>query len=228
MDEVGFLIAAAIILLILFLKIGVRVRSQGETALTLGVGIFRIPIFPVKEKEIKLSDYKIAKFRKNRARLEAKEAKKKQKKRSDKPTSAEDKTAAAVEAAKRGDTESEKPKRDIAGLVETVFELVKVFLARFGKHLHIKVRRLVIIVGSEDAATTAVLYGTVCGAVQCLLELIYGCLNTKFVKDAEVRVEPDFTAVKPSALVDITFSVRVWQVFDMLIRTGIAYLKKLL
>ncbi len=222
----GFLIALAIILLILFIKLGVTVRSQGETSLTLGVGIFKIPIFPKKDKEIKLSDYKIAKFRKKQAKLAAAEDKKKRKKRSDKKPSAKDNTAENAED--QEDQDTEKPKRDIMGLVETVTELVKVFLARFGRHLHIKVRRVVIIVGSEDAATTAVMYGAVCGAVQCLCELLYNCLNTRFTKNAEIRVEPDFCALKPQAEVDITFSVRVWQVFDLLIRTGIAYLKKIL
>lgn len=224
----GFLIALAVMLLILFLKIGVRVRSQGETSLTLGIGIFKLPLFPGKEKEIKLSDYKIAKFRKDQAKLAAAEAEKKQKKRSKKKNSTEDKTAEKVEAARLDKEGQSKPKRDIMGLVETVTELVKVFLSRFGRHLYIKVRRLVIIVGSEDAATTAILYGAVCGAVQCLLELFHNCLNIRFVRSTDIRVEPDFTALKPQAEVDITFSVRVWQIFDMLIRTGLAYLKKLL
>ncbi len=217
----GVIIALAVMLLIMFLRIGIHVRSDGELALKIGVGIFKISLYPKKEKKIKLSDYKIEKFRKKQEKLEGKKSQKKQKKtlRKKKSTAAEDKSS---------QTDVIKEKSDAMGLANTVLELVKVFLDRFGHHLHIKVERLVIIIGSSDAASTAILYGAVCGAVQCIVELFENCFHTKYSKNAEVRVTPDFTMEKTSADVGITFSLRVWQIFDTLIRTGIAYLKKVL
>jgi len=47
-------------------------------------------------------------------------------------------------------------------------------------------------------------------------------------KREDISVVPDFTSGKLCAEVDIAFSFRVWQIFDMLIRSGIAFLKKYL
>lgn len=217
----GFIIAALIIALVMFLNTSIHIRSDGALSLKIGVGIFKIPLYPKKEKKIKLSDYKIEKFRQSEARLTEKEAKKKLKKK----RKTEKKTETTE---KSGETAVTEKKSDVTELIDTVFTLVKVFLARFGRHLHIKVDRLVIIIGSEDAASTAIIYGAVCGAMQCLIELLDNCFHTKFSRNAEVFVSPDFTAEKTSADIDITFSLRVWQILDALIRTGFVYLKKML
>ena len=221
MRAVGFIIAFALIALAAFLKISISVRSASDLSLKLGVGLLKFTVFPKKEKDIKLSDYKTDKFRRKKAKLDEKNAKKKAKKQ--KKTE-----KGALREAERGEGETEGKDRDILGLADTVFELVSVFLSRFGRHLHIKVRRLVIIIGSEDAAATALLYGAVCGTVQCIIELLDNCFHTKFSKNAAVDVVPDFTSQKTAADVDITFSLRLWQILDMLIRTGAAYIKKLL
>lgn len=217
----GFFIALAVILLLMLLRISISVRSDGDLSLKLGIGIFRFTVFPKKEKNIKLSRYKADKFRRRMKKLDEKNAKKKAKKQK-KPSDN------AVSEAERTCDKDESEKRDILGLADTVLELASVFLARFGWHLHINVRRLVIIIGSGDAATTAVIYGAVCGTVQCIVELFDNCFHTKFSKNAQVDVIPDFTSTKTAADIDITFSLRLWQIFDMLTRTGAAYLKKLL
>lgn len=221
----GFLIALLIIVLLLFIRVGVKVRSLGNMSLAIDLGIFSIPLFPKKEKKIKLSDYKIGKFRKNKEKAEKKERKKRLRKKTE---SAAESTTKKVEAARRKNQGLRAKKREASELIELITDLTKTFLSRFGKHLRIKVRRVVVTVSSEDAATTAVIYGGVCGAVQCFTELLYNCLNVKFDKNAEIKVIPDFTSEKSDAEIDITFSFRIWQVFDMLIRTGVAYLKKLL
>ncbi len=224
----GFLIALLIILLLLFIRVGVRVRSMGNMSLAVDLGLFSIPLFPKKEKDIRLSDYKIGKFRKNKEKAAEKERKKRKKRLSKKSKSAAESTTEKVEAARRKNRGLRAKKREIGETIELVTDLTKTFLSRFGKHLHIKVRRVVVTVASEDAATTAVIYGGVCGAVQCFTELLDNCLNVKFPRGAQIKVIPDFTSAKSDAEIDITFSCRIWQVFDMLIKTGIAYLKKLL
>ena len=68
----GWILAAAIVALIVslfFLKVSVRVIVGGDMKLTLGVWIFRFLLYPTKEKTVKLSDYKIKKFRKNKEKL---------------------------------------------------------------------------------------------------------------------------------------------------------------
>ncbi len=221
----GWFIALGVILLfalLLMLRIGVSIRLCDDTKLSLGVGIFRIRLYPKREKKLRLSDYEIKKFRKRKAKEEAK-AKKKAAKKAEKDAK---KKKSAVGKASEDVKAHTKEKRDISELLDTVLEVVRVFLERFGRHLYIKVGRLRIIVASGDAATTAVLYGAVCGAVQCLLELLDNSVKLKLPKNEEIVVTTDFTTEKTRADVDITFSFRLWQIFDMAIRSLWAYIKQ--
>ena len=73
----GWIIAAAVIAFLLLLRVSVRAKIDGDMKLTLGVWIFRFPLYPTKEKTVKLSDYKIKKFKRNKAKLERKKSGKK-------------------------------------------------------------------------------------------------------------------------------------------------------
>ncbi len=221
----GWLIAAAIIIIVVTLKLSVRVSFIDDMALSVGVGFFKIKLFPNKEKKLRLSDYKIKKFRKNQAKAELRQAKAEAKKLAKQQKKDAKKQAEISE----GESADEKPKRDILGLLGKLTEVIKVFISRFGHHLRIDLRRLVIIIATEDAASTAVLYGAVCGGVQCLLELLYNCTHLTIPKDEafyeNISVTTDFTSQKTRSEVDITLSFRLWQLFDILIRSAIAYLK---
>lgn len=217
----GLLIAALIILLILLvlvLKISVKVTAGDDFALRLGIGIFKIQLFPQKEKTVRLADYKIKRFRKNIKKAEEKE--KKRLLREEKKKVKKSKTKVKADSKPQGEA---KAKKDILGLIGKLRLVVLKFLERFGKHLHIKIKRLIIIVATDNAADTAVLYGAVCGGVKCLMELFENCLHLKYTKDAVVSVSPDFTSDKLKLSADITFSFRVWQLFDIAIRSAWSY-----
>lgn len=221
----GWLIVLGIVLLfalILMLRVGVRVKLCDDTSLWLGVGVFRIRLYPKRERELKLSDYEIKKFRRRKAKEEAR-AKKKAAKKAAKNAKKKKTPESKVAQAEKTQT---KEKRDISELVDTVLEVVRVFFERFGRHLYIKVRRLCITVASADAATTAVLYGSVCGAVQCLLELLDNSVKLKLPRSEKIIVTTDFTTEKTRADVDIILSLRVWQIFDVAIRSLWAYIKQ--
>ncbi|MBE6613050.1 MAG: DUF2953 domain-containing protein [Ruminococcaceae bacterium] len=222
----GWLIAAVIIALILILKISVRIDLADEMRLAVGIGIFRLKILPAKKKTLRLKDYKIKKFRKNQEKA-AKKAAAAEKSKSERESDKKDaKTAAKVKEARRIAADEEKPERDILGLVAKILGVVKVFIARFGHHLRIDVRRINIAVATGDAAKTAVLYGAICGGVQCIMEFLLNVSHTKLKAPAEVVVTPDFLGEKTRAVMDLTFSFRLWQLFDILIRSGIRFLKK--
>ncbi len=212
----GFLIALLavllLILIILVLKVSVRVTSGENYTLKLGVGIFRMTLYPRKEKTIRLSDYEIKKYRKKLKKQEEKERKKLLKKKTVKKGNAP--------AAK---TKEAPKKRDIMGMIDKIREVTLEFLTHFGRHLSIKIKRLHITVATDNAASTAMLYGAVCGAVTCLLDIMGGSLHLKYAKDAVVSVEPDFTGTKTKAIVDITFSFRTWQLLDIIIRSAWKY-----
>lgn len=208
----GFLIAALILALLLSLRITVRIRAGDELRLQAGIGFVRLTLYPAKEKRLKLSDYRIDRYR----RRLAKEQKppKKPKKSDSKKSSSE-----AAGAADEGE------KRDIVGLIKQLSHVAEVFLRRFGRHLRIEVRELVLIVAANDAAATAILYGAVIGAVQNLYALLTSAGTLQTRSSTVIAVEPDFTAGKPSARIDLRFSLRLWQLIDIAIRALVAFIK---
>lgn len=219
----GFIIAALIVLFILILlvlKISVRIKAEDELSLKLGIGIFRIPLYPAKEKTVKLRDYEIDRYRKNKKKLEEKKRKRLLKKDKKQTKKAAVKSKKAVSK-----VESVPEERDIMGLINKLREVAAKVVLRLGRHSNIKIRRLVIVVATDNAANTAVAYGAVCGGVACLIELFENCTNLKYTKDSQISVNPDFTATKSRAIVDIAFSLRVWQVLDIAIRGAAAYFK---
>lgn len=218
MGWIVFLAVLAFFTLLIFLKISVCVISAGDFKLKIGIGIFKFTIFPSKPKELRLSDYRIDKFRKKQKKKQESEKNnklKRQKKRADKSSVTEEKTLDKKKMFDGG----------ISEMIEKLTDVASVFILLFGKHLVIKVKKVYVSVGSSDAATTALLYAGVCSAVACLFELLETCTNLRKTKNAIISVVPDYTNEKTVTDIDITFSFRVWQIFDMLIRTLIAYFK---
>lgn len=215
----SFLIAAIIIAAILCLRVSVRIGVDENFSLVAGVGFIRIRIFPAKEKKLKLSDYRIDKFRK----LEEKKrlaAEKKKAKKAKKSPPAEQKAASQPAGGS-----AEKKKRDIPALISKLTRVAGVFLKRFGKHLRIDLKKLNIIIATGDAAQTAIIYGAVIGAVQNLYALLASSGMLRTTKKSELFVEPDFLSEKMRVEVDLRFSFMIWQFFDMAIRAGVEFLK---
>ena len=216
----SFLIAAIIIAAILCLRVSVRIGVDENFSLVAGVGFIRIRIFPAKEKKLKLSDYRIDKFRK----LEEKKrlaAEKKKAKKAKKSSPAEQKAASQPAGGA-----AEKKKRDIPALISKLTRVAGVFLKRFGKHLRIDLRKLNIIIATGDAAQTAIIYGAVIGAVQNLYALLVNSSTLRTTRKSELFVEPDFLSEKMRVEVDLRFSFMIWQLFDMAIRAGVEFLRE--
>lgn len=105
-----------------------------------------------------------------------------------------------------------KIKRSVV-LKETLIILregISAFLKRFKRYARLEKYMLKINLGTDDPSKTAVLYGSLYGAVSalhCLAESLPkksdNCVYTEF--------KPDFYADKTDAAVEIGFSLRVWQ-----------------
>ena len=211
----------AVLVLIAMIRVKAHVTSAGNLALELKILFFKFPLFPKPEKKkLRLKDYKIKRYRKNEAKKAEKEAKKAAKKQKKKAQKKSKSPAKPTDA-----TAEKKEKKDIVGLVETVLSVAKVFLSRFGHHLRIDVKKIVLTVATGDAAKTAILYGAVCGAMQGLVTFLENKANFKTDRDSDIRVEIDFLAEKPSADIDLAFSFRIWQIFDLAFRSLFAFIK---
>ena len=120
--------------------------------------------------------------------------------------------------------EPPKKKGDIKPLIRMLLRVLKAFMAKFPKYLQTDIKRLVVGVASNDAATTAITYGYTVQTLQYAITFIKSNSNLRQTKNSVVSVYPDFTTDKCLVDIDITFSIRVYQVIALGISLALAYL----
>lgn len=213
---IALYILAALILLIgalLAIPASVSVEYRDEVRVALSLLGLRLWQHPKKKKPVRLSDYSprtIERRRRRDARKKQWALLKKQKKERAKPT-AKKETAP-------------KKKRGLLESVSLIRKIASVILARTAKHTRIELRRLDITVATDDAAKTALLFGAVNQAAIGLTELLEQSGNLHVPHNARVSVRSDFSAQKSTADVCVIFTLRVWQLLDVAIRTGLRFL----
>ncbi len=232
----GLLIAIAIIVFILMIKAKVILILHDDVmALKLRICGIPITILPKKEKEIKLSYYsKEAMEKRKKAAIEKKKkAEEKKRKKKEAKAKKEAERQARIEKLKKEGKYKEpekKPKDETAlTLIDNINAGVSAlgrFFAQFGKRLRIDVTRIIICVGTGDAANTAIMYGAVVASVNILLELLNKITNINGLKNAEIDVRCDYLAEKTTADVHIAVSLRVWHLFDFIFAALRAFLRK--
>ena len=223
------LVTVGIILIVFFAiamtRLKFRLAYVDGIVATAQVLFIKLRIYPKKKRKYKVKDFKIKRFRKRTKRnIQRAEAKAERKRlRAEKKKNRKKKKSGSdeVECEQGG-----KKKRAIKPLVRMLLRVLKVFIQRFPRYLQITVSRLVIGVATDDAANTAVTYGYVCQSAQYLITYIKLNSNLKQTKKAVVSVYPDFTAVKPKIELDVTLSIRIWQVIALGIALALAYLNK--
>ena len=205
------------------LRAEVLIAYSDEFALTVRVLGIPIKIIPKKKKKIKLSAYS----KKNRAKYEAaqkEKAIKKSKKKAEKK-----KKKDAAKAKKKADKAAgkAKPKKPLSETIDMILDLVKVAVGRFAKHLRIRIARLHIGVATGDAASTAILYGAIAPSVACIAALLDSTSTLRYPAKTDVDIHADYHSEKMQIDIEIGFSICVWQLFDILFRTGFRLTKHL-
>ena len=205
------------------LRAEVLIAYSDDLALTIRVLGIPIKILPKKKKKVKISAYS----RKNRAKYEAaqkEKALKKAKKKKDKKKKKEE-----AKAKKKADKAAgkAKPKKPIGDIIDMIRDLVAVAVLRFSKHLRIRVARLHIGVATGDAASTAILYGAIAPAVACIAAYLDSTSTLRHPARSDVDIHADYLSEKMQIDIEIGFSICVWQVFDILFRTGFRLVKHL-
>ncbi len=194
---------AALIILILLTPATVDIKLKDELSVFLKIWFVNIKLTPKKEKPIKLSDFKIARFRKRRLKEQRKYLLSRPKKKSGHITDKEEKEKpqyALKENARYG--------LDILRLA--VLKAIK----KFGKHLRISLYHLRITVGGEEPDKTAITYGCICQGVSYLTKIFDNHLNMKYPGRTENRifVGADFTSPKTKIDLHIAFRIKVWHI----------------
>ena len=214
-----FLIVILAILFLLVLLLALRVRlviTCGEAVrLRLLFLCFSVTLFPRQKKRVRFSKHTPKGVEKRKRRAEKKRAKKAQK--------AEKKAKKdALDAAKKAHEPKGKPTlRDNLALARA---LVSALVRKTNKHLRLTAARLHIRVATGDAATTAVLYGSVSASLAYLLAALDRVTDLK-AKPRDVSVFADYLADKPAVDMKLVFSMRVWGALSLLFSAAITFLR---
>ena len=181
--------------LLLLLRVGVQLRYDGSFSVKLKVLFLSFTLFPKKEK-LRI---------KGQPPSEKKEKKKKQKKEK------------AV---------SKKPDfSELFSLYRQLFtEVILPALGRFLKHLHLRVDQLQIEIASEDAAKTALLYGSAVSGGTAFLEFLRNITHLKMGREEEIYIRSRFDKTEGSCRVRITLSLCLWQAVHILLPALMKYL----
>ncbi len=101
----------------------------------------------------------------------------------------------------------------------TIRRFLAYALKKFGKHLRLRATRIIIRVGSDDAAKTAMLFGAVNQGVAAILEILDQAGKWRGLKRAQVSVQPDFCATATTADIEISLSLSVGQLASIALGT---------
>lgn len=220
----AFYILGGIFLLIfgiLMLRAELIIKYSDDLGLLVRVCGIKIKILPRKSKKVRPRDYTPKKIAKREEKAKKKAEKAEAKKKAKKAQKDADK-AKKAELKKQGKLKE----RSLGETISLISALVKTAVGRCAKHLRVRVARLHISVATGDAAKTALAYGAISQSVSYIAALLDSTGTLRYPTRADVDVHADYLSEKTSADIEIGFSLRVWQLFDILIRTVVTFIKQ--
>ena len=194
----------AVVFVLLLLPVRLSLTFQDELSLSASYLFLRFPIYP-KEKEVRLSKYTQRKLKKRKKKLK----KKKQIER-----------ISATKKAKKPKPTLKQRLRQLRLILYILKNVYKNVLSA----VHVRVKRLYVRVGTDDAAKTAILYGVAAQSTSYLLTLLHDHTKTT-VKRGGADVGADFCGTESALDVDIVFSVRPISVLCLGLRAAFFFLK---
>lgn len=193
----GWLIALAVLILIGFLPVGVRIRYNSEGArILLIAGPVKITLVPAEKKEKK----------------PAKEKKKPGKKEEKLPTE-------PPPPPREKKKESGGPVTDFIPLVQVALGFVGEFITR----LRFDNLELKLIMAGDDKCALATNYGRAWAALGNLLPLLDNVLN---IKKRNLEIECDFVAAQTTVIAAADITITIGRVLNLLVRYGWRGLKE--
>lgn len=203
-------IIALVIFLILMIPLRIRVSYYDNVAVTIPILFFKIKIYP---KTPKLKSMSKNKFDKLNGKKDEKNRKKKKKKSIDSDSDRVTKSSNKLSVS------------DVLPIIGEISELVGKILSSLSDYLKVKIYALRFVISGDDAAKTAITYGTVTGAAGTLMRILEDRCRISYSRNAEAGVFCDFLSGHTTVKVDIRFSIFVWQVIALGIKALINFLK---
>ncbi|MBQ7822126.1 MAG: hypothetical protein IJ391_07575 [Clostridia bacterium] len=125
-----------------------------------------------------------------------------------------------------GENIPKKEKKPLFDSLEEILQILKEFTSRFFGHVRVRCARVVIVVGGDDPAKTAVHYGAVVQTVAYIVEILKRNTDFSLVRGALVHVSPDFVSQKSRADIDITLTVSIGGAVHALLAAAWTYIFK--
>ncbi len=150
---------------------------------------------------------------------------KKEKRRSESGKTRKGKRKAKGTSEEKGDSE-EKKKKPIGDVLSLVFELCSEALKTAPKAFRIRLHRLNIKVGGEDAAGVALTYGGLYAILEgglAFLDTYRGFLYGFRARRNKISLTVDYSGAPTKANFKLTVSCFVWQLLNVAVRLGIKY-----
>ena len=236
----GWIIFGSILFVIVFLitrsvtVTAVYDKNPEITVKYLFLTLFRLPAKPKKKKKPKKKNTKEAEKKPEEEKSNTEEEISKEESseeeneapREDAAEEAPKKSAAQKE--KKAAAKSEKPKKGFS-LSDISLEMIKDFVESASPPIKrlfkkIKVRDLYIdyVVGSDDAAKTAIKYGSLCALIYSTLKWLTLYFD---VKVKEANIEADFKAEKDDIFIYTTVKLRISTALGCVLWLGVRVLK---
>ena len=198
-----YIIGGIIAFFALLLSFNVSVRvifdssAKDDMNIYAKIGFYKIYIMPAKIKKEK----KIKKVRPKKEKPEK-----------------------AVKEIKEEEKTKEQKKYSIPEIFELVKNIGRAFLKRFKKHFRVKINKMNVILASDDAERTAILYGSAIQAAYYLFEFLDYNFKIKRKPD-NIKIIPDFSKIQTSFDIDIKFYMRLSHIFALGIAASMKFVK---
>lgn len=101
---------------------------------------------------------------------------------------------------------------DILKMLEMLKNVLASIFVKLWRYFRVRVKNFHITVASEDAATTAMLYGAVCGYGDAIFKILGKALDFKVEKGARVGADCDYLSDEMKMDIEIDISITVGQV----------------
>ena len=227
------IIGVVLAIFVALFTIRVRVNLEMSDELHLSVIAFgvKINILPKKQKKYKLGNYtpkKIAKRDKaaaEKAKKKAEAAKAKQASKEARKKQKADNEAKLTKADKKAIKARKKAARPpIPDMISLFGRILKLFFSGLFSKFHFHVARIKIDVGSDNAATTAMMCVGICTAIRPVLNFLDKHSNLHGMKRAEISVTPNYLSEEIKADVKMGFSTSLGGILGVAIRAGFSFL----
>ena len=127
---------------------------------------------------------------------------------------------------KKSGKESSGKKMGIADILDMVKHVVFIVFKKLKKYLRVRVHDFYICVASSDAATTAIMFGAVCGSCSLIFELLESAMDFKTDENAKIGACCDYLSDKTRADINVDISITVGQTLKLLLAAAWTAVKR--